>query len=137
LKLKIHIALIILWHVCLQDSLAQGNEIKFNLVVGNNGQPLGQINSITQDPTGYMWFSGPHKDCIYRYDGIRMTAFKNDSLNDNSLGGLRPETVYADNKGFIWTGFYYGGLDQYNPSTGISNTFGPTQKIRKVLLKAS
>ena len=98
---------------------AQNNEIKFNLVTGNNGEPLGQINSITQDANGFMWFSGTHKGCLYRYDGNRMVSLEHDSLNKNSLGGIRPETVFADRRGRIWTGFYYGGLDQYNPATGI------------------
>ena len=103
----------------MQDSLAQNIPIKFNLVEGNDGEPLGQINSITQDPNGYMWFSGTQKGCIYRYDGIRMITYKHDSLNENSLGGEVPETVYADNAGIIWIGFFNGGLDRYNPATGI------------------
>src|SRR4029077_13139576 len=99
---------------------AQNNEIKFNLVEGDNGKALGQINAITQDPHGYMWFSGQGKNCLYRYDGTRMTAFTHDSLNPNSLAGaIHTETVYADNKGLIWIGFFFGGLDQYNPETGI------------------
>ncbi len=103
----------------MQGSLAQSNPIKFNLVTGNNGEALGQINAITQDPSGYMWFSGPHKGCIYRYDGTRMISYYPDSLDENSLGDNHPETIYADNTGMIWTGFFDDGLDQYNPSTGI------------------
>ena len=99
---------------------AQNNEIKFNLVEGDNGKALGQINAITQDPHGYMWFSGQGADCLYRYDGTRMTAFRHDSLNSNSLSGAtHMETVYADHAGMIWIGFYRSGMDQYNPGTGI------------------
>jgi signal transduction histidine kinase/ligand-binding sensor domain-containing protein len=119
LKVKILISFFILSHVFLQSSLAQNNPIKFNLVEGNDGEALGQINAITQDPNGYMWFSGTQKDCIYRYDGIRMITYKHDSLNENSLGGTTTETVYADSAGMIWVGFYTGGVDQYNPATGI------------------
>ena len=106
-------------HAFLQSGLAQNPVIKFNLVEGNDGEPLGQINAITQDPNGYMWFSGTQKSCIYRYDGMRMTTYKHDSLNENSLGGATTETVYADSAGMIWVGFYTGGIDQYNPATGI------------------
>lgn len=119
MKVKIFITLFILSCVFLQNILAQDRELKFNLVVGNNAEPLGQINAITQDPMGYMWFSGTQKNCIYRYDGIRMISFRHDSLNENSLGSIRSETVYADSAGMIWIGFYDGGLDRYNPATGI------------------
>jgi signal transduction histidine kinase/ligand-binding sensor domain-containing protein len=99
---------------------AQNNEIRFNLVEGNNGKALDQINAITQDPHGYMWFSGQGANCLYRYDGTRMIAFKHDSLNPNSLSGAsHMETVYADSQGLIWIGFFSGGIDQYNPATGI------------------
>ncbi len=102
-------------------SQAQNNQIKFNLVEGDNGKALGGINSITQGPHGYMWFSGTGANCLYRYDGTRMTAFRHDSLNPNSLSGAtHMETVYADNAGMIWIGLFSNGdLDQYNPATGI------------------
>src|SRR5580765_764722 len=120
MKEKFLIAAFILFHAFPYEILAQNTEIKFNLVEGNNGKPLGQINSITQDPNGYMWFSGQGANCLYRYDGTRMIAFTHDSLNPNSLSGAsHMETVYADNKGLIWIGFFWGGLDQYNPETGI------------------
>ena len=47
--------------VILQHGTAQNNELKFNLVEGPNGKPLGKINAITQDPHGYMWFSGQER----------------------------------------------------------------------------
>ena len=99
--------------------LAQNNEIKFNLVEGNNGEPLGNITGITQDSYGYMWFTGQQAQCLYRYDGNRMISFRHDSLNANSLGRTNLETVYADSAGLIWIGFWDGGMDQFNPATGI------------------
>jgi len=120
MKVKFLIAFLIPAQFFLHSSQAQNNEIKFNLVEGDNGKALGQINAITQDPHGYMWFSGQGASCLYRYDGTRMTAFSHDSLNPNSLSGAtHMETVYADNAGMIWIGFYKSGMDQYNPGTGI------------------
>ena len=97
---------------------AQENAVKFNLVEGNNGEPLGNITGITQDPYGYMWFSGQQANCLYKYDGNRMISFRHDSSDANSLGGSKLETVYADAKGMIWIGFFDGGLDKFNPATG-------------------
>ncbi len=100
---------------------AQNAEIKFNLVTTNNGEPLGNgnINSITQDKQGYMWFSGQGAGCLFRYDGNRIVTFKHDKSNPNSPARSRPETVYADKDGMIWIGYFNGDLDQYNPATGI------------------
>jgi signal transduction histidine kinase/ligand-binding sensor domain-containing protein len=100
---------------------SQNAEIKFNLVVGNNGEPLGNgnINSITQDKQGYMWFSGQGAGCLFRYDGNRILTFKHDKLNGNSPARSRPETVYADQDGMIWIGYFNGDLDKYDPGTGI------------------
>ena len=110
--------LIIQFYFC-SVCFAQNNEIRFNLVEGNNGEPLGNITGITQDPHGYMWLSGQSARCLYRYDGNRMISFRHDSLNTNSLGGTNLETVYADAMGMIWIGFWGGGLDMFNPATGI------------------
>ncbi|MEP7374765.1 MAG: two-component regulator propeller domain-containing protein [Chitinophagaceae bacterium] len=109
---------IILLQAIFCGSAAQDNTIKFNLVEGNNGEPLGNINGITQDPYGYMWFAGQQANCLYKYDGNRMISFRHDSLDANSLGGPKLETVYADNTGMIWVGFFDGGLDKLNPATG-------------------
>jgi signal transduction histidine kinase/ligand-binding sensor domain-containing protein len=110
-----------LFFYCCQ---AQDAAIKFNLVEGDNGKALGQINAITQDPHGYMWFSGQGANCLYKYDGTHMTAYRHDSLNQNSLSGAtHMETVYADKNGLIWIGFFFSGLDQFNPETRIFRHF--------------
>ncbi|MFI5187505.1 MAG: two-component regulator propeller domain-containing protein [Chitinophagales bacterium] len=125
MKFKITITAIILLLVIFHNGAAQNNELKFNLVEGPNGKPLGYITAITQDPHGYMWFAGQSAECLYRYDGSRMISFRQDSLNPNSpnsLGGTNLETVYADDSGMIWVGFGdtgNKGLDQFNPATGI------------------
>jgi signal transduction histidine kinase/ligand-binding sensor domain-containing protein len=122
MKFQIIITAIIVLPVILQHGTAQNNELKFNLVEGANGKPLGKINAITQDPHGYMWFAGQSAECLYRYDGNRMISFRHDDANQKySLGGTSLETVYADSLGMIWVGFNppKGGLDQFNPATGI------------------
>ena len=45
----------------LRMGQAQENDLKFFLVEGPNGKPLGKIRNITQDPRGYMWFAGEDK----------------------------------------------------------------------------
>jgi len=112
------IAVILLISVRSDYGIAQDNAINFNLVEGNNGEPLGRINAITQDPNGYMWFSGQGNRCLYKYDGVRMIAYKPGLLQNPAFPNFM-ETVYADPSGMIWLGFVKGGMEQFNPLTGI------------------
>ena len=120
MKAILSITAIIFLQLLAYSAIGQNNELKFNLVEGPNGKPLGKINGITQDPHGYMWFAGQDEKCLYSYDGNRMISFRHDDANPNSLGGTNLETVCADDSGMIWVGFGEpGGLDEYNPATGI------------------
>ena len=112
------------------DGQAQENDLKFFLVERLDGKPLGKIRNMTQDPRGYMWFAGEDKGseqsglgCLYKFDGNRITAFRHDSENPNSLGGVNVNSVFADNAGMIWIGMNDAGLDQFNPATGAFRHF--------------
>ncbi|MGB3079929.1 MAG: two-component regulator propeller domain-containing protein [Saprospiraceae bacterium] len=95
--------------------LAQTNEIKFDLLPGNNGIYLGKINAITRDKHGAMWFCDQTNQCITRYDGSLLTSYISDPHNVNSLGGWYPECLLADTTDLVWIGFYGQGLDKFNP----------------------
>jgi len=95
-------------------------QLNFHELEGMHGRPLGKIRNISQDPYGYMWFSGEEEKCIYRYDGIKLTLYRKDYTDANSLGGVDINCVYADPAGLIWAGFMNDGMDLLNPST---NTF--------------
>ena len=121
MNLKLPIIAIILLQLIVHFGQAQNNDLTFNQVVGNNGKPLGKVNAIAQDPHGYMWFASQGDKCIYRYDGNRMIAFRQEASNPNSLGMTTIETLYADDEGMIWIGG--DGLDQYNTATGVFKHF--------------
>jgi len=118
MKIRVIIAAILFLQFVCYNGAGQTNDIKFAQVDGVNGRPIGKIRNITQDPHGYMWFSGEGERCIYRYDGNRIIAFKHDMTNPNSLGGTGINSIFADDTGLIWIGMGEG-LDQYNPATGI------------------
>ena len=58
MKIRITINALVLILLFLQPGVAQNNTLKFNLVEGPDGKPLGKIRNIVQDPHGYMWFLG-------------------------------------------------------------------------------
>ena len=122
MKLKKAGYIMFLLLVVIRMGHAQNAELKFHLIEGPDGQPLGKIRNITQDPHGYMWFSGEGAKCIYRYDGIRITAFRHDESNPNSLGGNFINSIYADDAGVIWVGMNEG-LDRFEPATGVFQHF--------------
>src|SRR5688572_9324916 len=95
-------------------------ELNFRELEGMHGRPLGKIRNISQDPFGYMWFSGEDEKCIYRYDGIKLTLYRRDYSDPNSLGGVDINAVYADPAGLIWVGFMNNGMDMFDP---VTNTF--------------
>src|SRR6476646_8264362 len=72
MKRKFPISAIIFLQASFFYCGAQNTDLKFNLVEGPNGKRLGNITAITEDPYGYMWFSGQSAQCLYRYDGNRM-----------------------------------------------------------------
>ena len=121
MKGKIYFLLFFALIIILQTVLAQNNTIPFYKLDSLNGTQLGKITGITQDPSGTMWFCGQTQSCLYSYDGNRLTSFRQDIKNPNSLGFKYPETVYADDQGLIWIGGQ--SLDQYNPKTGIFKHF--------------
>lgn len=97
--------------------MAQHDAILFSNMDSLTGTTLGKINAISQDPNGTMWFAANSGYCIYSYDGITLTSFKQDNNNQNSPGFKLIETVYADKEGMIWIGG--AGLDRYDPRTGV------------------
>ena len=117
-RLLLPLLLLVITSVCPIE--AQTNDLNFNIVSGSNGVLLGKINGMTRDKYGYMWFSDQSNRCIIRYDGTKMTRYRNDPSDSNSLGGSYPECLFADPSGMIWIGFYGQGVDRFDPQT---NTF--------------
>ena len=110
--------------VCFNFSFSQNeDDIRFNLVTGENGEAIGKITAMTQDPKGYMWFADEVARCLYRYDGFRTTSFRHDIKDPNSLGGNNIFVVTADSSGIIWIGFQDTGLDRYDPTSGVFKHF--------------
>ncbi len=119
------ICLLVLFAGILQSVHAQKREIDFKLVTGSNGQPLteGNVNAITQDVYGYLWFSVQDPGYICRYDGVHTTIFKHEKGVENSPTREEPETVYGDKEGMVWIGYFNGDIDRYNTATGIFTHF--------------
>ena len=97
---------------------ALSQQLNFSLVpVPAEIPPWGLVPCITQDKSGFMWFTSTING-VYRYDGYKITNYLNDPHNPNSLANNQTEIIYADSSGIIWIGTRFAGLDRLDPVTG-------------------
>lgn len=101
---------------------ARAQQISFNRFSPPDGSYFGLVNSISQDPQGYMWFAAYERG-LHRYDGYHAVSYLSDPLNPASLASNNLEAVCADHNGIIWIGTQQSGLDRLDPSTGIFKHF--------------
>ena len=94
----------------------------FNRILLPEGSHFGLVNSMVQDPQGYMWFAS-YGEGLHRYDGYYAVAYLNDPLDSTSLASNNLEAIFADHNGIIWIGTQQSGLDRLDPSTGIFTHF--------------
>lgn len=75
------------------------------------------IEGILQDRRGFMWFVT--EDGLNRYDGYRFTVYRSEAGNPNSLSHNELKTVFEDRSGMLWIGTFEGGLNSFDPATGV------------------
>jgi ligand-binding sensor domain-containing protein/signal transduction histidine kinase len=87
--------------------------LRFEHLGMEQGLTQESVGSILQDKHGYMWFGT--QAGLNRYDGYRITTFKNDPANPRSLQDNYVQALYEDDAGQLWVGSK-GGLDRYDPA---------------------
>ncbi|ELX12458.1 sensor histidin kinase [Janthinobacterium sp. HH01] len=88
--------------------------LRFEHLGVEQGLTQESVTAVLQDRHGYMWLGT--QAGLSRYDGYRMTVFKNDPANARSLLDNYVHALYEDGNGNIWIGSK-GGLDRYDPAT--------------------
>jgi len=79
--------------------LAQRN-FYFDKTTTEKGLSNNTINCITQDLVGNMWFGS--YDGLNCFDGERISVFKHDLKNPQSIANNKIENLYCDKKGNLW-----------------------------------
>jgi ligand-binding sensor domain-containing protein/signal transduction histidine kinase len=105
-----HLCSLLLWAVC---ALAQASplSLRFERLGVDEGLTQESVTSVLQDSHGYIWMGT--QAGLNRYDGYRMTGFKNDPANPHSLLDNYVQALFEDASGQIWIGSK-GGLDRYD-----------------------
>jgi len=103
---------LLLWAVC---TIAQASSLslRFEALGVEEGLSQESVTSVLQDKHGYIWMGT--QAGLNRYDGYRMTVFKNDPANPRSLLDNYVQALYEDAAGHVWIGSK-GGLDRYDPA---------------------
>jgi len=98
-----------LWAQDGRDIQNQGEALRFEHLLGN-----ANVMTIIQDRQGFMWFGT--ETGLYKYDGFKFTAFRNNADDPYSLGGNTVPVIYEDREGVLWVGSD-GGLNKYDRET--------------------
>ena len=90
------------------------SRVRFDHLTTADGLSNDSVFSILQDRHGFMWFGT--QAGLNRYDGYRVTQFRHDPHDPNSLPGDFVHNLLEDRRGAIWTGD--GTLSRFDPQTG-------------------
>ena len=87
--------------------------LRFEHLTTADGLSNDSVFSILQDRRGFMWFGT--QAGLNRYDGYRVTQYRFDPKNPNSLGDDFVQTLFEDSRGGIWSGRYFPS--RFDPDT--------------------
>lgn len=100
------------------------NEITFKHLGVNDGLSDSQINHITKDSKGFMWFSTGYG--LNRYDGYTFKVFTRNSKDPYSLAENAVDNVQEGIDGLLWVHTVRSGYFYYDPR---KETFHPAMPL--------
>ena len=98
---------------------APGNlqaRLRFEHLTSAQGLSNDSVFAILQDRHGFMWFAT--QGGLNKYDGYRITQYRHDPKNPNSLGEDFIVLLFEDRRGGIWAGSADGTLNRLDPDSG-------------------
>jgi signal transduction histidine kinase/ligand-binding sensor domain-containing protein/CheY-like chemotaxis protein len=88
------------------------------------------VNCITQDKQGFIWFGT--NNGLNRYDGFGVTTYQHDPHDQNSLSHNFVNDIFIDEQGFFWIGTW-GGLNKFDPKTNHFTRYKNDAKLANTL----
>ncbi len=104
---------------------AQPDQLRFHHLDNTHGLPQNSVNAILEDRHGFLWFGT--QDGLCRYDGHAFTTYRNDGTA-NSPGNNYVWSMMEAADGALWIGTFGGGLDRFDPGTGLFTHFRHSPK---------
>ncbi|UXP32778.1 ATP-binding protein [Reichenbachiella agarivorans] len=96
------------------DLVAQQAPIEFKHFTTAEGLSQSSVITMTQDQQGMLWFGT--RDGLNRYDGNKISVFRNNAQDPNSISNNDILDIAVDATGDLWIGTY-NGLNHYNLKT--------------------
>lgn len=84
---------------------------RFTQIGLDEGLSQSTIYTIEQDAQGFMWFGT--QEGLNKYDGYSITVFKHNPADSKSIADNSILSLLSDNRGDLWVGTIFGGLDRY------------------------
>src|SRR5215813_7475575 len=98
-----HLAAILLTCFCLINNARSHNQdIVFRHITSAQGLSQNHVYAILRDHEVFMWFGT--QDGLNKYDGYKITVYKNDANDPGSLGNDFINTIFEDREGNLWIG---------------------------------
>ncbi len=104
----------------LSHSLPAVN-IRFGRIGVSRGLSQGVVNCLLQDKQGFIWVGT--QDGLNRYDGNTFKVFRPAPDDPQSINDRWINSLFQDKQGYIWIGTRLGGLNRYDPATGLFTHF--------------
>lgn len=93
---------------------SNAQEIRFTKLTVNGTIFTGNVLVLHQDHKGYIWLGT--EDGLLKYDGKKLTYYKNDRYDTASLSDNYVTSIAEDSKGYLWIGTQ-GDLCRYDQVT--------------------
>jgi signal transduction histidine kinase/streptogramin lyase len=91
--------------------------LRFERFSLEDGLSQNSVLTMLQDKSGFLWIGT--QDGLNRYDGYSFTVFKHDAADSTTLSHNSILSLFEDTQGQLWIGTWGGGLNRYDPRTGI------------------
>jgi ligand-binding sensor domain-containing protein/signal transduction histidine kinase len=103
--------------------LCQAPDFKFKRITTEQGLSHSDVDAIYQDSRGFIWLGTRYG--LDRYDGVKMTVYRHDPADSNSISNNTIRSIVEDHRHQLWVGTRYG-LNCFNPN---NNRFTRYQNI--------
>ncbi len=94
---------------------AQYPDYEFEHITVEHGLSHASVYSVAQDSIGFLWLGTA--DGLNKYDGVKLTVYRHDPAEPNSLSSSNFGEILVHSSGVMWFGTWGGGLTLYDPST--------------------
>jgi len=98
----------------VKESQAQFQDMKFEYLNSDNGLSENRVQCLWRDNKSYLWIGTLNG--LNKYDGQKITIYKNNPLQANSISNNNIKCIYEDRSHNLWIGTSVG-LNRYNRKT--------------------